>query len=32
MLRRLSAYQRQNQLDLALQKLGRIERTLFMLD
>ncbi len=32
MLRRLAAYQRQNQLDLALQELGRIERTLFMLD
>jgi len=26
------AYRRQNQLDLALQELGRIERTLFMLD
>ena len=32
MLRRLAAYQRQNQLDLALQELGRVERTLFMLD
>jgi TnpA family transposase len=32
MLRRLAAYQRQNQLDLALQELGRIGRTLFMLD
>jgi TnpA family transposase len=32
MLKRLTAYQRQNQLDLALQELGRIERTLFMLD
>ena len=32
MLRRLAAYQRQNQLDLALRELGRIERTLFMLD
>ena len=31
MLRRLAAFQRQNQLDLALQKLGRIERSLFML-
>lgn len=31
MLQRLSAYQRQNQLDLALQELGRIGRTLFML-
>ena len=32
MLKRLAAYRRQNQLDLALQELGRIERTLFMLD
>jgi TnpA family transposase len=32
MLRPLAAFQRQNQLDLALQELGRIERTLFMLD
>ena len=32
MLRKLAAYERQNQLDLALQELGRIERTLFMLD
>ena len=32
MLRRLAAFQRQNQLDLALRELGRIERTLFMLD
>jgi TnpA family transposase len=32
MLRKLAAYDRQNQLDLALQELGRIERTLFMLD
>jgi TnpA family transposase len=32
MLKRLAAYQRRNQLDLALQELGRIERTLFMLD
>ena len=31
-LKRLAAYQRQNQLDLALQELGRVERTLFMLD
>lgn len=31
MLKRLAAYQRQNQLDLALQELGRVERTLFML-
>lgn len=32
MLKRLAAFQRQNPLDLALQELGRIERTLFMLD
>lgn len=32
MLRKLAAYRRQNQLDLPLQELGRIERTLFMLD
>jgi Tn3 transposase DDE domain-containing protein len=32
MLRKLAAYRRQDQLDLALQELGRIERTLFMLD
>ena len=32
MLRKLAAYRRQNQLDLALQELVRIERTLFMLD
>ena len=32
MLKKLAAYQRQNQLDLALQELGRIERTLFMFD
>jgi TnpA family transposase len=32
MLRKLAAYERRNQLDLALQELGRIERTLFMLD
>lgn len=31
MLKRLAAFQRQNQLDFALQELGRIERTLFML-
>jgi TnpA family transposase len=30
--RTCGAYQRQNPLDLALQELGRIERTLFMLD
>jgi TnpA family transposase len=32
MLRKLAAYDRQNQLDLALQEIGRVERTLFMLD
>jgi TnpA family transposase len=32
MLKKLAAYERQNQLDLALQEVGRIERTLFMLD
>ena len=32
MSRKLAAYRRQNQLDLALQELGRIERTLVMLD
>jgi TnpA family transposase len=32
MLKKLAAYRRQNQLDLALQELGRVERTLFMLD
>lgn len=32
MLRKLAAYERQNQLDLALQEVGRVERTLFMLD
>jgi TnpA family transposase len=32
MLRKLAAYQRQNRLDLALQEVGRIERTLFTLD
>ena len=32
MLRKLAAYERQNQLDLALQEIGRMERTLFMLD
>jgi len=32
MLRKLADYRRQNQLDLALQELGRIERTLFMRD
>jgi len=32
MLRKFAAYRRQNQLDLALQELRRLERTLFMLD
>lgn len=32
MLKKLSGYQRQNRLDLALQELGRIERTLFTMD
>ena len=32
MLKRLAVFQRQNQLDLALQELGRIERRMFMLD
>jgi TnpA family transposase len=32
MLRKLAAFERRNQLDLALQQVGRIERTLFMLD
>lgn len=32
MLKKLAAYERQNQLDLALQELGRIERTFFMID
>jgi hypothetical protein len=32
MLKKLATYRRQNQLDLALQELGRTERTLFMLD
>lgn len=32
MLRKLAAYERQNLVDLALQEIGRIERTLFMLD
>ena len=31
MLKQLAAFQRQNQLDLALQELGRIERTLFIM-
>ena len=32
MLRKLSAYERQNQVDVALQEIGKVERTLFMLD
>ena len=32
MLRKLAAYERQNQIDIALQEIGKIERTLFMLD
>lgn len=32
MLRKLAAYERQNQVDIALQEIGKIERTLFMLD
>lgn len=32
MLKKLSAYKRQNRLDLALQEIGRIERALFTLD
>ncbi len=32
MLKKLSGYQRQNRLDLALQEFGRIERTLFTMD
>lgn len=32
MLRKLAACERQNQLDLALREIGRVERTLFMLD
>ena len=32
MLRKLAAYERQNQLNLALREIGRVERTLFMLD
>src|SRR3546814_7370835 len=32
MLRKLAAYERQNQLDVALQEIGKVERTLFMLD
>jgi len=32
MLRKLATYERQNQLDLALREIGRVERTIFMLD
>lgn len=32
MLRKLAAYERQNQFDLALRKIGRVEQILFMLD
>jgi TnpA family transposase len=32
MLRKLAAYERQNQLDVALKEIGKIERTFFMLD
>jgi TnpA family transposase len=32
MLRKLAAYERQNQVDVALQEIGKIERTFFMLD
>ena len=32
MLRKLAAYERQNQLDLALREIRRVERTIFMLD
>ena len=32
MLKKLAAYERQNQVDLALQEVGKVERTLFMLD
>jgi TnpA family transposase len=32
MLRKLAAYERQNQIDIALQEIGKIERTIFMLD
>ena len=32
MLRKLSAYQRQNRLDFALQEIGRVKRALFTLD
>ena len=32
MLRRLAAHERQNQIDIAIQEIDKIERTLFMLD
>lgn len=32
MMRKLAAYERQNQIDIAVQEIGKIERTLFMLD
>lgn len=32
MSRKLAAYERQNQLDLALEEIGKVERTLFILD
>jgi TnpA family transposase len=32
MLKKLASYERQNQFDVALQEIGKIERTLFMLD
>ena len=32
MPKKLSAYERQNQIDIALQQIGKIDRTLFMLD
>ncbi len=32
MLKKLAAYERQNQIDIALQEIGKVERTLFMLD
>lgn len=32
MLRKLAAYEWQNQLDIALQEIGKIERMLFMLE
>lgn len=32
MLRKLAAHERQNRIDIALQEIGKIERTFFMLD